>query len=140
MGNRPEREFGRWLDQSLKDLDDARFCAQGGRYHLACFLCQQAAEKALKAFLYLKGHQVVWGHSVAELISDAAADDSRFEGLREKGARLDRYYIPTRYPNGLPGGIPSESFSPRDAEEALSEAAAVIEMVRYSRGRGNKSR
>jgi len=30
--------------------------------------------------------------------------------------KLDRYYIPTRYPNGLPGGVPSRYFD--DPEEA----------------------
>ncbi|MBU4194349.1 MAG: HEPN domain-containing protein [Actinobacteria bacterium] len=47
----PEREYKRWKKQADLDLDDAEYSAQGKRCHLACFLSQQAAEKALKAWL-----------------------------------------------------------------------------------------
>ncbi|WP_350340609.1 HEPN domain-containing protein [Candidatus Solincola tengchongensis] len=86
----PGREYRRWLEQARSDLDDAEFSANGGRFNLACFLAQQA-EKALKAYLYLVGNQVVWGHSVAELVDDAKQYDPMFRDLREKGAFLDRF-------------------------------------------------
>jgi HEPN domain-containing protein len=129
MQHDPEREYLRWKKQAAADMDDARYNLEGGRYNLVCFLAQQAAEKALKAFLYRQGHQVVWGHSVAELIDDASAADPGFKALKLKAAFLDRLYIPTRYPNGLPGGIPSESFTEKDAEEALQAAGEIIEYV-----------
>lgn len=100
-----------------------------GKANLACFLSQQAAEKALKAFLCLEGNQLVWGHSVAELVDDATSADASFEALREKGSLLDRFYIPTRYPNGLPGGIPSESFNAKDPQEAMLAAKDIIDTV-----------
>jgi HEPN domain-containing protein len=34
----------------------------------------------------------------------------------------DKYYIPTRYPEALPGIIPSEAFDKDDAERAISLA------------------
>ncbi len=50
----------------------------------------------------------------------------REESLR----RLDRYYIPTRYPNGLPGGVPSQYFDdPEEAKEAMQLAKSVIDLV-----------
>ncbi len=125
----PRREFERWLEQAYSDLDDAEFNTEGKRYHLACFLAQQAAEKALKAYLFLQGCQVVWGHSVAELVDDAGRYDPTFRRLRDKGAFLDRFYIPTRYPNGLPGGIPRDAFTPKDAHEALSTAREIADFV-----------
>lgn len=125
----PEREYIRWKKQADLDLDDAEYSAQGKRYHLARFLSQQAAEKALKACLYMRGHPVFWGHSVAELMADASESDEAFSALKEKGAFLDRFYIPTRYPNGLPGGIPSELFSERDAEEAMKTAKEILGFV-----------
>jgi HEPN domain-containing protein len=125
----PEKEYQRWITQARMDLDDAEYSARGGRNNLACFLSQQAAEKAVKAYLYRVGHQVVWGHSVAELIHDALESEPGFGTLKEKGSFLDRYYIPTRYPNGLPGGIPSESFSEKDASEAIAAAREIIAFV-----------
>jgi HEPN domain-containing protein len=111
------------------DLDDARFASGGTRYNLACFLSQQAAEKALKAFLYSMGAETVWGHSVAELCRDACELDPGFSGLQSCAAPLDKYYIPTRYPNGLPGGIPSMAFVLDDANLAMGMATRVLEFV-----------
>jgi len=74
-------EAARWLAQAERDLDDARFAASGARWNLACFLSQQAAEKALKAYLYAHGAETVWGHSVAELCRDAAAHDESYATL-----------------------------------------------------------
>lgn len=36
--------------------------------------------------------------------------DKDFNLLRKEISTLDKYYIPTRYQNGLPGGIPAEVF------------------------------
>lgn len=126
----PERENRRWLRQAELDLDDARYSADGMRYNLACFLSQQAAEKASKAYLYLQGNQLVWGHSAAELVDDASETEDSFRSLKGRGSLLDRFYIPTRYPSGLPGGIPSESFNEKDADEAMRAAKDIIDAVK----------
>jgi HEPN domain-containing protein len=117
------------LRQAQQDIDDALYSRAGGRYHLACFLAQQAAEKALKGYLYSRGEEHVWGHSVADLARQAAEYDAGFEALIGTGGGLDRHYIPTRYPNGLPGGIPAEAFDADDAEKALRQAQRIIDVV-----------
>lgn len=44
--------------------------------------------------------------------------------------KLDRYYIPTLYPNGLPGSVPSRYFDdPKEAEEAMELAKSLIGVV-----------
>lgn len=123
-------EGKRWFNQTLRDIDDAKFARDGQRFNLTCFLAQQAAEKALKAYLYAEGSESVWGHSVAELCADAEVFDKSFGNLRKKAAPLDRYYIPTRYPNGLPGGIPAEAYQEDDAVKSINMAEEVIEFVR----------
>lgn len=130
MRETPADEAARWFRQSELDLEDARFASAGERHHLACFLSQQAAEKALKAFLYASGAEAVWKHSVADLCRDASEFDRDFRSLTREAAPLDKYYIPTRYPNGLPGGIPSEAFSLDDANMAIAMSAKVIDFVR----------
>jgi HEPN domain-containing protein len=122
-------EAARWLEQARRDLDDAEFAASGARWNLACFLAQQAAEKALKAYLYARGAEAVWGHSVAELCQEAAAHDEAFATLRAEAAALDQYYIPTRDPNGLPGGIPADAYVRSDGERALGLCRAVLDLV-----------
>ena len=125
----PREEGKRWLQQAQQDIDDAQYNQAGERYHLTCFLAQQAGEKALKGYLYAQGVERVWGHSVADLARQAAEYDARFEILIVVGGGLDRHYIPTRYPNGLPGGIPAEAFDAEDAEKALRQAQHVIRQV-----------
>jgi len=48
-------EARRWLGQALHDRDAARLNRDHGFHEHACFVAQQSAEKALKAFLYARG-------------------------------------------------------------------------------------
>ena len=59
-----------------------RFFAQG------CFNSPQAAEKALKAFLYARGAEQVMGHSVADLAAECARLEPEFAELRARRRRL----------------------------------------------------
>jgi HEPN domain-containing protein len=80
----------RWFLQALRDLDDAKFNFSGERFNVACFLAQQSAEKALKAYLYLKGAEEVWGPSVGELCQDAKNFDKDFEAIKKASNSLDK--------------------------------------------------
>ncbi|MGB9627376.1 MAG: HEPN domain-containing protein [Thermodesulfobacteriota bacterium] len=127
-------EGGRWLLQAEQDLSDAEFNLGGRRFNVACFLAQQSAEKALKAYLFSRGAEEVWGHSVAELCKDAQTFDQEFNRLDIQAGSLDKYYIPTRYPNALPGGIPSKAFDEDDAKHAIQLAREVIDFVKSKGG------
>lgn len=123
-------EGARWLRQALQDLQDADFNRQGERYNLACFLGQQAAEKALKAFLFHRGAEDVWGHSLIDLCEDAKLFEMYFDTVKSEARQLDKYYEITRYPNFLPGSIPSEAFDRIDADRALELAEVVVDFVK----------
>ena len=132
MKRDPAKEAERWFTQASDEFEDARLLAREGRYYLALFLFQQAAEKALKAFLYrnLPSAQVLITHSIAELLKLCQEIDPDFHKL-EGSKSLDRYYIITRYPNGLPGGVPSRFFDdPQEAQRAKELAEAVLNTVR----------
>jgi len=126
----PKNEGIRWFEQAERDLDAARIIYKQGLWWIVCFQAQQAAEKAVKAFLYSSGERLVVGHSVAELLKSASRLNPAFESLVMSGSFLDRFYIPTRYPNGLPGGIPADTYSEADASEAIEKANAIIDAVR----------
>ncbi len=129
MRNNATNEGRRWLAQSQSDLSDARYLFDGSRFNACCFFCQQAAEKAIKAFLYTQGAEHIFAHSVAELCQEAAKFNRAFTDIKAVVSPLDVFYIPTRYPNGLPGGIPSEAFTREDAGRALSMAGKAIDLV-----------
>jgi len=128
--NRNLQEARRWLSQAGYDLDAAALNAREGFAALACFLAQQAAEKALKAYLYAQGERPVLGHATHLLVRQCQEYDPSFEALRDICRRLDQYYIPTRYPNGLPDGIPQEVYTADQAQDAIAGARQVLSHVR----------
>lgn len=119
------------MSQAAEDFKWTKLLAEQGGWYLACFLSQQVTEKALKAFLYAQGEEIVLGNSVARLCADAAEYNMDFSEKAKRWSLLDGYYIPTRYPNGLPDGIPAEVFT----EEAAKSAVALAEeAVNYVKG------
>jgi HEPN domain-containing protein len=70
---KPSRETAlRWLRQAEHDLRIARGHCERGDYSDSCFMAEQAAQKALKAFLITYGERVVLIHSVAQLAEYSA--------------------------------------------------------------------
>lgn len=110
-----------------KDLLDNK------KFAHACFLSQQASEKAIKAVHFFLDADP-WGHSIVNLVSELKELNNKiFEAFETSisGARiLDRFYIPTRYPDGLPDIIPSEAFGEEDAETAIGIATSILDLVR----------
>lgn len=127
MKPNPKAEAERWLAQARSELAFARVGIREGFYAQACFHCQQSAERALKALHYLRGTRLVIGHSVVELLAPLTERQPTLASLRDAAARLDQLYIPTRYPNGLPGGVPAEVFTKGQAAEAVTQATQFIE-------------
>ena len=77
MKPEPRAEGRRWLTQAENDLQFAALASREGFFAQACFNSQQAAEKALKAFLYARGAEQVMGHSVADLAAECAPPTRR---------------------------------------------------------------
>ena len=132
----PEVEASRWLAQAVSDLAFAEVGVREGFFAQACFICQQASEKALKALHYRRGARMVLGHSLVELLDGLLSDHPPLNDLGDAARQLDQYYIPTRYPNGLPGGVPAESFTLTQATEAVAHASQFIAIARTVLGTG----
>lgn len=48
----------------------------------------------------------------------------------EKAAGLDKFYIPTRYPNGLPDLTPGQVYLRPDAEAGIAMASFLLNAAR----------
>lgn len=132
-----EAEARRWLRQAENDLAFGELALREGFHSQACFVAQQTSEKALKAVAYAQGERLVLGHSIVELVQRLAATLPDLGKLREAAGMLDQYYVATRYPNGLPGGVPFEAFGERQAREAVEAARAFVEVARRRVGAGD---
>ncbi len=121
----------RWLRQAEHDLEQAKKSAADGSYAYAAFFSEQAAQKALKAFLFSSGLRSVTIHSVAELARQASGVEKAFASLVAKGKQLDRHYLASRYPDALPApATPFESYTEEDAEESLAAAAECLNLAK----------
>ena len=120
---RDRDEAQRWLDAAAEDLGAARAMAEAGFHAHACFSAQQGAEKSMKAVWYLIG-SAPWGHSIQRLIEEFPMKDrlEDSEDLIEKARALDRLYVPTRYPNGLPDLTPEKNYCAADSKHAIAFA------------------
>lgn len=114
-----------WLEQARRDLEHARHDLVEGYHEWACFSAQQAAEKALKALYQHLGGEA-WGHSTKQLLEELPPAAGVTPELIDNGRILDRFYIPTRYPNGFENGKPADYYTEADSRQAIGCAEAVL--------------
>ena len=122
-----------WLHQARADLAQARLSAEGAHHEWACFACHQAVEKALKA-LHLRHGQQSWGHGLGRCFRElpgpvSAGLAARVPDLEDRLRVLDALYIPTRYPDSLPEGAPTDHFGRLQSQDALSHARALVDAI-----------
>jgi HEPN domain-containing protein len=115
-----------WINQARRDIKIAARLAEDRSFEWACFVSQQAAEKAVKGVLQ-KLNATAWGHSVHQLLQVLSQRKPVEAELLGCAARLDRYYVPTRYPDSFGSGSPYEYFAEADAEDAILCGRRVIE-------------
>ena len=126
MSNR----FNDWFRQAEADLRHARNAIQTHDYEWSCFAAHQASEKALKA-VFLKLGMDAWGHTLTVLMGNLPESIERPPETLVNNARvLDKYYIPTRYPNGFDSGAPTDYYTFSEAQEAVRMAEAILEFSR----------
>jgi HEPN domain-containing protein len=63
---RPKPTAKRWIEQAEHFLKSAKREIQPGPSN-ACFYAEQAAQAALKAYLYFQGERFIYTHSIMEL-------------------------------------------------------------------------
>lgn len=118
-----------WFDFAKQDLKMAEVAINEKFYNQTCFHCQQAVEKFLKGYLINKNKEVPKIHFLDELLNLCIQIDTDFENLRDYCSKLDDYYIPTRYPDALPGILPEGLPNEKDALEAISFVKEIMQFV-----------
>jgi HEPN domain-containing protein len=95
-------------------------------YNQVCFHSQQCVEKCLKGLLAGLGQKTPRTHSIVDLlrILQNIQQTECIDDLRESMELMDIYYIPTRYPEALPGSLAEGMPELDDALTAISTARA----------------
>ena len=118
-----------WLFYALSDLRSAE---QSDINHQVCFHSQQTAEKSLKAVLAWKNQVIPKTHSIWNLtntVIKTVANLSNKESLLDKARFLDQFYVPSRYPDALPGSLPEGLPSSSDAQKSLVAANRFYQLA-----------
>ena len=118
-----------WIRQARRDLEQARTSSSAGYYEWACFAAQQAAEKAVKA-VFQEHHLEAWGHVVHQLLDKWPAEETPSAELIDAARRLDRHYIPTRYPTASSPERPEISIPKRMRSRPSSMRRPSLPSVR----------
>jgi len=132
MIGKRKTEARRWFQQAYYDLKATRWNIEGGFYDTACFIAQQAAEKALKSILYFTGsrRKALMTHSTVEMVREAGKKINLFVELINEARELDLHYIPSRYPNGIPSGYPHQFYGRKNADQALTAAEKIFNAIK----------
>jgi len=107
-----------WLVKAQNDLSSAELLLTADKpiRDTGCFHCQQAAEKALKAFLSYQGIEFEKSHSLVYLVDLCIGLDRDFQVLQSDARDLTIYAVGIRYPG--------EFIEPDE-----NEAQAALEMA-----------
>ena len=118
-------EIREWRRKAEIDLSAATALLRGEQTFpsVAVFLCQQAAEKMLKAYLTWLAKPFAPVHDLRRLCELCAAHDSAFDELREAAEILTPYAVAVRYPGQVSDPTAGE------AEAARGLAVKVVAFV-----------
>jgi HEPN domain-containing protein len=126
-------EVKNWIEFAREDSRMAELALKEKIYNQACFHAEQCVEKAIKALIIHKGRIHPQSHKIADLL--AYLGKSVFDDLEAEIISLDRFYIPTRYPDALPGMLPEGLPTESDAKEAIKIARLVFEKAKEEMGK-----
>lgn len=123
-----DRDEHVWLRYAEEDLQTAERMLEGKGFALrwACYLAQQAAEKAIKAALVSAGIRFPFIHDLDRL-RDLMPSGSQVAQLEGDLQSLSRWAEAGRYP-------PEQEATEEEAREAVALARAIVDAVRADVG------
>jgi HEPN domain-containing protein len=117
-----EEEYLRWVEMARRTLRSAERYLDGGDYK-----AHQAAAYAVKGLLHGMGLGPQC-HSISALLAKLPKEFDVVEML-DAAKLLDKYYVPTRYPNAWSEGVPADYYTRAEAEQALTHAGNLVKWV-----------
>jgi len=116
-----------WLARAHQDLRASLIlaAAEDAPLDVAIYHCQQAGEKAAKAYLQWRDEPFAKTHNLRALVIQAASLDKGFEAFEKPAEILTPYVSAFRYPGGADEPMPTRE----EFDEALQHAQAIYDFV-----------
>ena len=108
-----------WLEKAAEDLHSADVLFGVGIIANTCYHCQQAAEKALKAYLCMVGVEIPHTHNLSLLCKECLEHNADFSEIFRISSSLTKYATATRYPG-------DNLLNKEEAETAIQNAGRVL--------------
>ena len=120
-----EEILRQWLHRGEEELESAEYLST--KHHptpdeTICYLCQQSAEKYLKAFIFYNDIEPDKTHDLKLLLEVCINYNTEFSKLFSNAYILTRYAVLPRYPNEL-------QITKEDMKNAIANAKAVQQFV-----------
>jgi len=93
-----ERDINQWIRIAWEDFDAASLLAQAPYLAPACYHCQQAVEKILKAYIIVQENSLTKTHDLVFLIKQCEKHSTEFSKFDSVCFELTQYATVTRYP------------------------------------------
>ena len=114
-----------WIRFAQNDYDSAVVLSERFRppIETVCFLCQQAAEKVLKAYTIAKTNTRKQTHVLEDLLGGCVQLSPDFDCLRGSCTKLTPYIALSRYPSDI-------EITDYDMKQALNNAGKILEFTK----------
>ena len=106
----------------------AELAMQEALHNQVCFHSQQSVEKAIKGLIAHLGKTTPRSHRIVDLVG--LLDPNPLGELSLAAQLMDRFYIPTRYPDAIPGTLSEGLPNAADAQESLVIARQVLAKIK----------
>ena len=117
----------KWLERVDYDLQTADAMLTTGRYIYAVFMCQQAVEKALKAYISYSGKEILPIHNLRRLFENSGLVNRLNEEQLIKLDFLSQYYINARYKEDI--AELSRGINKKFSSDTIKFAKEIIEWI-----------
>jgi len=114
-----------WLLFAENDLKTAKAALADDIPSNACFLAQQTVEKSLKGLILVTNQDIPKTHDLLFLLKKSGLSQ-----FREECLFLDKFYIPTRYPDAILGSLHEGLPDKIKAKQAIGYAEQIFNFIK----------
>lgn len=120
MGNAQD-----WLFLAETDLKIAKAALEEDIPNMAAFHAQQAVEKSFKGYLASKEKRIRKTHDLSLLLEETGLGD-----FKQECEFINKFYVPSRYPDIVPGSLESALPNTKQAKQAVEYAEKIFNAVK----------
>jgi len=116
----------KWTRRAQMDFDGASVLVKNmfrPPIEVVCFLCQQSAEKILKAYTIAQKGSRTRSHELEDLLDECIPYSADFSNIKDCCVDLSPYLGAARYPSEI-------DITEYDMKKALNDAAQILEFTK----------